>query len=194
MDDNRIIDLFFERDQQSIAELKNKYGANLFSISHKILNDKRDAEECENDTYLAVWNAIPPERPNPLLTFVLKITRNLALKKYHNNTAKKRNSHYDVALSELENCIPDTSLVEDEYSVKELTEMIERFLDMQLIENRVMFVRRYWFSDSIKEISEVLKISERNVTVRLSRIRERLKEHLQKEGVTLWKETKYHKQ
>lgn len=185
MDDNRIIDLFFERDQQSIAELKNKYGANLFSISHKILNDKRDAEECENDTYLAVWNAIPPERPNPLLTFVLKITRNLALKKYHNNTAKKRNSHYDVALSELENCIPDTSLVEDEYSVKELTEMIERFLDMQLIENRVMFVRRYWFSDSIKEISEVLKISERNVTVRLSRIRERLKEHLQKEGVTL---------
>ena len=105
MNDERIIDLFFERSEQAIKELDGKYGKVFHSLSFKILNNHQDAEECVNDSYLGTWNTIPPAKPNPLLAFVCKIVRNISLKRYEQNTAAKRNSRYDVALEELEECL-----------------------------------------------------------------------------------------
>ncbi|NLE14203.1 MAG: hypothetical protein GX628_11070 [Clostridiales bacterium] len=104
MDDSKIIELFFERSEQAIIELSKKYGSICDRVAYNILNNRSDAEECVNDAYLAVWNAIPPQRPDPLLSYVCRIVRNLALKKYHANTALKRNSMYDVCLDEIVDC------------------------------------------------------------------------------------------
>ena len=104
LEDSKIIGLFYERSEQAITELSQKYGAVCTKVADNILNNKRDAEECVNDAYLGAWNSIPPQNPNPLLSYVCRIVRNLAIKKYHANTAKKRNSIYDVALEELEDC------------------------------------------------------------------------------------------
>ena len=100
MDDSKIIELFYERSEQAIIELSKKYGTVCTKVAKNILNDVRDTEECVNDAYLGAWNTIPPQRPNPLLSYVCRIVRNLAIKKYHANTAVKRNSIYDVALDE----------------------------------------------------------------------------------------------
>lgn len=101
LDDRKIIELFFERSEQAIIELSNKYGSVCSKVAFNILNNKQDTEECVNDAYLGTWNTIPPQNPNPLLSYVCRIVRNLAIKKYHTNTATKRNSIYDVALDEL---------------------------------------------------------------------------------------------
>lgn len=106
MEDSKIIELFFERSEQAIAELSYKYGGVCRKIAFNILNNLQDVEECVNDTYLEAWNSIPPQNPNPLVTYICKITRNIALKKYRYNTAKRRNGFYDISLSELEECIP----------------------------------------------------------------------------------------
>lgn len=183
MEDIQIIELFFARDQQAITELDAKYGSVCHKLSYQILNNQFDVEECVNDAYLGAWNAIPPARPNPLLTFLCKIVRNLSIKRYHANTAIKRNSLYDVALSELKWDVMAPDTVEGEMEAKELARQIEAFLDSLSVENRVIFMRRYWFSDSYEEISHRVGITERNVSVRLTRIRRQLREHLQKEGV-----------
>ena len=185
MDDDRIIELFNERSEQAIIELSSKYGAICIKVANNILNNQSDAEECINDTYLGVWNTIPPQNPNPLLSYVCRIVRNLAIKKYHSNTAKKRNSLYDVALDELENCFSSAETAEDEYSAKLLTETINDFLETLDKDSRVIFVRRYWFSDSVSDIAEIFNTSSHNVSVRLSRVREKLKKHLIKEGFYL---------
>ena len=183
MEDTQIIELFFARDQQAITELDNKYGSVCHKLSYQILNNQLDAEECVNDAYLGTWNAIPPARPNPLLTFLCKIVRNLSIKRYHANTAIKRNSLYDVALSEVERDVTAPDTVEGEVEAKALARFIEAFLDSLSIENRVIFMRRYWFSDSYEEIAKRVGITEKNVSVRLTRLRRQLKEHLAKEGV-----------
>ena len=113
MTDEEIIDLFFERSEQAISELAEKHGNAVKRVAFNILGDPEDAKECVNDTWLGAWNSIPPQRPSPLRTFVCRIARNLATKKYHANLAQKRNSQYDVALDELAECIPDSSSVED---------------------------------------------------------------------------------
>ena len=120
MEDQKIIELFFARSEQAIAQLQNKYGNRCLRVAGNILNNRLDAEECVNDAYLAVWNSIPPQKPNPLLTYVCHIVRNLSIKKYHANSALKRNSHYDIALDELEECIQTNETVENELAVKEL--------------------------------------------------------------------------
>ena len=178
MNDERIIELFFERSEQAIKELDNKYGKVLHSLSFKILNNHQDAEECVNDSYLGTWNAIPPAKPNPLLAFVCKIVRNVSLKRYEQNTAAKRNSHYDVAMEELQDCLVSTITVEKEIAEQELTEMIEAFLDSLPRENRVIFMRRYWFSDTYADIAKQVGLTEKNVSVRLTRIRKELREYL----------------
>ncbi len=119
MDDRKIIELFFERSEQAIVELSKKYGAVCFKIAFNILNNAQDAEECVNDAYLGAWNTIPPQSPNPLLSYVCRIVRNLAIKKYHKHAAIKRNSIYDMALDELENCFPSSASVEDEFNANE---------------------------------------------------------------------------
>ena len=154
LDDSKIIDLFYERSEQAIIELSQKYGSVCTKVANNILNDVRDTEECVNDAYLGAWNTIPPQRPNPLLSYVCRIVRNLAIKKYHANTAAKRNSSYDVALDELENCFPASTSVEDEFNAGEIARSIDRFLETLDKENRIMFVRRYWHSDSIADLRQ----------------------------------------
>lgn len=185
LEDSKIIVLFFERSEQAIMELSTKYGAVCNKVANNILNNALDAEECVNDAYLGAWNTIPPQRPNPLLTYICRIVRNLSVMKYHANTAIKRNSFYDVALDELEDCLGSSTTIEAELTAKELSSILDSFLDMLDQENRVMFVRRYWYSDSISEIAKRFHISNNNVSVRLSRTREKLKNYLKKEGYTL---------
>lgn len=163
-------------------ELSKKYGTICTRIAKNILNNSLDAEECVNDAYLGAWNTIPPQKPNPLKTYICRIVRNLSIKRYHSNTSMKRNSFYDAALDELENCIPSGKTVESELSARELAQIIDDFLDTLDKENRVIFVRRYWYSDSISDISKRFHMSNNNISVRLSRTREKLKNYLRKEG------------
>lgn len=181
LDDSKIIGLFFERSQQAIAELSAKYGKISMRISENILKNKEDAEECVNDSYLSLWNNIPPEKPDPLITYLLKTVRNQSLKKYHSNTAVKRNSYYDTALHELEEILSDRNSPENEFSLKELTQAVNSFLASLNKENRIIFVRRYYYGDSVKDIGVFMDKSPHFISVRLSRIREKLREFLLKE-------------
>ena len=185
LDDSKIIDLFFERSEQAIDELSVKYGSVCSSVAFNILNNRQDAEECVNDAYVGVWNTVPPQRPDPLLSYLCRIVRNLAVKKYRANTAAKRNSFYDVALDELENCFPSSASVEQEVNAAETARIIDGFLGTLDRESRVLFVRRYWYCDSIEQLAELFSTSRHNVSVRLFRVRERLRKYLVKKGVYL---------
>ncbi len=176
--DEKIIEMFFERSEQAIRELNNKYGKIYHSLSYNIVNNRQDAEECVNDAYLGAWNAIPPARPNPLLTYLCKIVRNISLKLYWRKEADKRNSHYTIAMEEIEACIAAPSTVETEIQAKELAFIIGEFLDTLTLENRVIFMRRYWFSDSYRDIAQFVGLTEKNISVRLTRIREKMKKYL----------------
>ncbi len=182
MEDGKIIDLFFERSEQAITELSKKYGAVCRRVAVNILRNDLDAEECVNDAYLGAWNAMPPNRPDPLLTYLCRIVRNLSITRYHANTAAKRNSFYDTALDELEECLPSAATVETEVDARELSALLDRFLETLDRENRVLFVRRYWYSDPVSEIGAAFHMSANSVSARLSRIRRKLKSFLKKEG------------
>ncbi len=182
MEDSAIIELFFARSETAITELDSKYGPLCRSLSQRILSDLRDAEECVNDTYLGVWNTIPPSRPTPLQAFVCKIVRNISIARYHTNTARKRDSRYDTALEELENCLSAPS-AEEEAEARELVAILEAFLDSLTQENRVIFLRRYWFCDSYEEIARRMKLSKKAISVRLVRIRKCLRAHLLEQEV-----------
>ena len=183
IDDKRIIELFFERSERAIAELDIKYGRLCRKLSHNILNSRQDAEECVNDAYLGVWDAIPPAKPDPLRAYVCKIVRNISLKLYEKKGAEKRNSTYDIAMQELGDCLSAPDTVEAEVETRELTRIIEGFLDTLSEENRVIFLRRYWFSAPYEEIAERTGISEKSVSMRLVRIRKQLKQYLAGRGV-----------
>ena len=178
IDDEKIIEMFFERSEQGIRELDIKYGKICRNLSYNIVNSRQDAEECVNDAYLGAWNAIPPAHPNPLLSYIVKIVRNISLKIYWRKEAAKRNSIYTIAMQEIEACIADQKTVEDEIEARELARIIEDFLDTLTLENRVIFMRRYWFADSYKDIAEFAGLSEKNISVRLTRIREKMKQYL----------------
>ncbi len=178
MEDEKIIELFFARSEQGIQELNNKYGKICHKLSYNILNNRQDAEECVNDAYLGAWNAIPPTMPNPLQAYICKIVRNISLKLYYRKEAAKRSSTYTIAMEEIEACIADPNTVEAEIEAGELARIIESFLDTLTVENRVIFMRRYWFSDSCKDIAEFVGLTEKNISVRLTRIRQKMKEYL----------------
>lgn len=183
MDDSKIIELFFLRSEQAVTELSFKYGETCRKIALNILNNLEDAEECVNDTYMGTWNSIPPQKPNPLSTYVCKITRNIALKRYRYNTAKKRNSFYDISLSELEDCIPSVAQNAISSTEEDLTEIIEHFLDSLDKKSRIMFVKRYWYAESIAAIAVEFDMTENHVAVRLLRIRNKMKTYLEKKGI-----------
>lgn len=185
MDDEQIIALFFERSEQAIAELSKKYGTLCSRVAVNILNNEHDAEECVNDAYLGVWNAIPPQKPDPLCSYVCRVVRNLALKKYHANTAQKRNSTYDISLEELAVCLPSAAFVEEDIEAKEVAGYINSFLQTLDHQSRILFVRRYWYADSIEELAKQFRTSRHTVSVRLLRIRKALRNYLIKEGVVL---------
>ncbi|MBQ9131962.1 MAG: sigma-70 family RNA polymerase sigma factor, partial [Clostridia bacterium] len=173
------------RSEQAIAALSQKYEKICTKIAMDILNDPLDAEECVNDTYLGVWTSIPPQRPNPLMAYVCQITRNLSIKRYRANTAQKRKSNYALALEELQECIPSTETVEREYADRELARLLNAFLATLDADNRAMFVRRYWYSESVSDIAAAFETTPHYISVRLGRTREKLKKYLRKEGITL---------
>ncbi len=178
IDDEKIIEMFFERSEQGIRELDIKYGKICHNLSYNIVNNRQDAEECVNDAYLGAWKAIPPARPNPLLSYIAKIVRNISLKIYWRKEAAKRSGQYTAALEEIEGYIADRKTVEDEIETRELARIIGEFLDTLTLENRVIFMRRYWFADSYRDIAEFVGLSEKNISVRLTRIREKMKQYL----------------
>ena len=181
MDDNAIIELFFARSEQAIRELDGKYGKVCHSLSYNILHSRQDAEECVNDAYLGTWEAVPPARPNPLLAFLCRIVRNLSLMRYHGDRAAKRGGgSYTMAL---EDCLASPRTVEGDMEEQELVRLIEDFLETLSPENRVILMRRYWFSDSCGEIAERAGLSEKNVSVRLTRIRKQLRHYFEERGV-----------
>ena len=183
LEDSKIISLFYERSEQAIVELSQKYGAAIRKTAANILNSRLDVEECANDTYLGVWNTIPPQHPNPLVSYVCKIARNIAVNRYHANTAEKCNGNYDLVLDELEECLPSGFNVETELEAKELTEAINRFLQTLEKEDRFLFVRRYWYADSVSDLAVLTGINPNRISVRLFRVREKLKTTLLKEGL-----------
>ena len=186
MDDIKIIELFFERNEKAINETENKYGPYLSKIAYNILFDSEDSKECVNDTYMKAWNTIPPHRPEKLSSFLGKITRRLAIDIFRKKHAEKReNSEYALSLSELDECIPDRFSAENKFEQTELSESINRFLSSLSKENRDIFVCRYFYSDSIKEISSFFGTSESKIKSSLFRSRKNLKEHLEKEGFSL---------
>ena len=178
IEDEKIIELFFSRSERAIRELDIKYGKLCHKLSHSILNSWQDAEECVNDAYLGAWNAIPPTKPNPLQSYICKIVRNISLKLYYRKEAAKRNSFYEIAMQELENYLSAPNTVETEIEAKELAEIIENFLDTLSEKNCVIFMRRYWFCNTYEEIAKCVGISEKNVSVRLTRIRKQMKDYL----------------
>ena len=183
LEDREIIDLFFERSEQAIAELDRKYGAAVKRTAANILSDRLDVEECVNDAYLGVWNSIPPQRPSPLVSYVCRIARNLAVNRWHANAAQKRSANYSLVLDELEDCLPSGADVETELEAKELTAAIDRFLATLSHEDRFLFVRRYWYADPVSELAALTGGSADRVSVRLFRLREKLRKTLTKEGL-----------
>lgn len=180
MEDSRIIALLWARAESAIEALARKYGARLHRIAMNILGDHHDAEECVNDTYLALWNTIPPQRPDPLVAYACRVSRNTALTRLRNDTALRRCNDYDLSLDELAPCIPAPSL-EEALDARALGRAINAFLGTVSQDSRIIFLRRYWFGDSVKEIAESLSMTENAVSVRLNRTRNKLKAYLMKE-------------
>lgn len=174
MDDNEIVELYWNRTEKAIIEAQRKYDKYLKTIAYNILQDEEDAKECVNDTYLKTWSSIPPNKPDILKLYMAKITRNLAINKYNSNKAKKRGCTIEVVLGELEEC----SNIEQKISYDELTKNINAFLEGLEKEKRKIFLERYWYFESIKEIARKNGISENNVKVILLRTRNKLKDYL----------------
>ena len=169
MDDSDILELFFARSERAVAELDAKYGRLFHALAGNILADERDAAECVNDAYLGAWNAIPPERPDRLAAYICRIVRNLSVRRLRHEHAAKRAGNYLAA----------NETVESELDARELTRSLERFLDTLSDENRAIFLRRYWFADSCADIARRTGLTEKNVGVRLTRLRKQLKNFLE---------------
>ena len=186
MKDNEIIDLYWNRDEAAITATADTYGNYCYSIAYNILYNNEDAEECVNDTWLNAWKSIPPQRPNRLSTYLGKITRNLSLDRYKLLTAQKRGmGQVELALSELEGCVPAQVDVEQIMDEKMLVSAIETFLRAQLQTERNIFVGRYWYLYSIRDLAGAYRMSESKVASLLHRMRKKLKLHLEKEGIVL---------
>lgn len=185
MEDEKIIDLYFARSESAISETSAKYGTMIRGVSYNILKDYSDSEECENDTYNVAWNKIPPERPHFLSAFLCRIARNISFDKYNYNKAAKRNTEFDIALSEIENCVVSNISVETETDQKILSELISNFLRRISFTKRVVFVRRYWYCDSIGKIADDYSFSESKVKSMLMRTRNELRKYLERNGVNV---------
>lgn len=181
MEDKQIINLLFSRAEQALQVLKERYSNALYKIAMNILGNHHDAEETTNDTYLAVWNAIPPKEPDPLAPYVYRTAINIALKRLEYLSAEKRNGRYDVSLDELAAYLPDDN-TEKAFVAQEIAESINNFLKKDTAMNRYIFIRRYWYGDTVEDISKAVVMKSSAVSVRLNRIRAKLKEHLIKEG------------
>lgn len=185
MKDSDILDLYFARDERAIKETDKKYGRYCRTIAYNVFANDEDAEETVNDAYFGVWNCVPPQKPNIFSSFLGKITRNLALKKQREKAAQKRGGNTETVLLELCDCVPSGSNVEKELEAKELSAVIDSFLREIPEKERIVFMRRYWYMDSVSDICRVMGMREGSVRVMLSRTRKKLAERLAKEGVDI---------
>ena len=186
MEDERIVSLYWDRNEQAIAETSAKYGAYCRTIAQNILADREDAEECVNDTWMRAWEAMPPHRPAVLSAFLGKITRNLSFDRYKMlHRGKRGGGQTDLVLEELEECVSGQSDPEAQWQAKELAAEIDRFLKTLPREKRYLFILRYWYAESIPAIAKRFAMSENNVSVTLNRIRSKLKAHLTERGYEL---------
>lgn len=184
MDDSEILDLYFDRNEDAICQTDAVYGRKLYSLAYRILHDAMDSEESVNDTYLKTWETIPPHRPTYLFAYLAKICRFYALGKLDLKNAAKRKADVVSLTDEMELCIPDQRR-DAEVASKEIGRAMNQFLENISQESRVIFMRRYWFCDTIAEIAERYGISESKVKMRLHRTRTQLKEYLNKEGIVV---------
>ena len=182
MEDAKIIELFWERNEQAVRETDTAYGRKLYVLSNNILNNREDAEESVSDTYMETWNSIPPKRPKYFYAFLASICRNMSFNRLDWRLATKRNAEVVALTQEMETCIPD-SRQEGEMDRWELRRVLESFLDGLTTENRVIFLRRYLYVDTIAEIAARYGISESKVKTQLHRTRTKLHTHLKKEGI-----------
>ncbi len=185
MDDQTIIALFWERNQTAITAVETQYGAKLYQLAFNILNSPADAEECVSDTYFKIWNAVPPERPVHLFAYLAKICRNQALGKVDYQTAAKRSGLTVSLHDELEQCIPAHSSVEAQADAAQLGRLLNTFLKGLPREQRLLFLRRYWYGDSIAAIAKRYNLSESKTKTTLFRTRKKLKKFLDKEDFTI---------
>jgi len=181
MEDGKIIALFLERSEEAIRQTREKYGHVCMHLLRNLLQNELDAEECASDVYLALWNTIPPERPDPLVTYLLKIARNQALRRITYQNAQRR-SGQTVPLEELEYSLASAQSVEQTVEGKLLEEEIERFLRSLPRQDRALFIRRYWFCDSVEELADRFGYSKSKVKSCLFRLRNHLRQHLTQEG------------
>lgn len=179
MQDAQIIDGLFEKDENALKQLSERFGKLCLQVAYNVLGNREDAEECVNDAYLNVWEAIPPTRPSNLRAFVCKVTRNLSLDRVKYNSARKRSSNELISLSELDEKIGF------EPNYEELGDVIDKFLRTEKPETRIIFMRRYWFLDSIEEIAMMYGYSESKIKSLLYRARGRLEKFLKKEGIDI---------
>lgn len=183
MEDQKILDLFFQRSQRAIEETDKKYGSYLYKIAHNILSDREDSKECVNDTYFGAWNAIPPKRPDFLGAFLGKMTRYISIDRWRKRTAKQRGGG-DIlrSLEELQECIAANDL-EQELDRQELARVFREFLSSLSEQERNVFLSRYWYLESVKAISQASGFSQNKIHSMLHRLRERLAKKLRQEGL-----------
>ena len=183
MEDREIVKLYFDRNERAIIETSEKYGRYCSHIAMNILHNRSDAEECVNDTYLKTWNAIPPHKPSVLSTFLGKIVRNLSFNRYKSLHSQKRGGYEtDLILDELCEIVSDEESVEDSVIRGELVNSVNEFLASLSDEKRYIFIRRYWYSDSISEIASNCRRTENSTSVELSRIRGKLRDFIIERG------------
>ena len=186
MEDKKIVELYWQRNEAAITETSAKYGNYCTAIAMNILGSAQDAEECVNDTYINVWNTVPPERPNALKTFLGRITRNISFNRYKHSRAEKRGGGETAAvLHELEECVSDNASVEAELDRRETAKVIDGFLDTLPEKKRDIFVLRYWYGESVMKIARRFGMKESAVSMVLSRLRMKLREHLLERGIEI---------
>ena len=183
MEDSKIIDLYFARNENAIQQTKAKYGKLLFGVSYGILRSSHDAEECVDDTYMSAWRSIPPQRPTYFSAFLSKIARNISLNRYNQNKRRYQNLVPNVILEEMAECIPDS--IGDVAEDIAIRDCINEFLAELSSNSRIIFVKRYFFMRSIKEIEDETGVKASTIKVALSRMRVLLRERLEKEGIYL---------
>ena len=184
MNDREIVDLYWQRSEQAIAETDNKYGKYCRIVAYNILENTQDSEECVNDTWLAAWNSMPVNRPERLNAYLAKITRNFALAKVVKRSAKKRGGgELELALEELDDCVPSDYCLEKEVENRALAESINTFVDLLPAEEQLIFISRYWFFASEREIAEKQGCSRSRISAMLKRSRDKLKTYLLQEGL-----------
>lgn len=182
MDDAAIVALYWSRDENAIAQTEHKYGAYCRAIAGRILSSPEDAEECVSDAWHSAWNAIPPQKPDSLGAFLGRIVRNLSISRWRREHARKRYAGLEALLSELEDCLPAPAGVEEAVEGHELTGLVERWLEGLDKDDRVLFMRRYWYGEQVQTLARAWGVGANQLAKRLMRLRRELKAELEKEG------------